>query len=181
MLKFKSKISNYLEFNSKLVLVCKSLNIEPDWLYEVINIETAGSFNPAIRNAAGSGATGLIQFMPSTAKWLGTTTDALAKMSNVQQLDYVKKYFVAMFKSTGVPKSFFDLYLVVFQPAWVGKPDTATLAKSAYSMNRGIDLNKDGIITKGEFRTWATKNIKGFSSALTDTSKKLCPHCLQFY
>ncbi len=181
MLKYKSKISNYTEFDNKVNEVCKFLNIQPEWLYEVFNIETAGTFSPSIKNAAGSGATGLIQFMPSTAQWLGTTTAQLAKMSNIQQLDWVKKYFVSMFKSTGVPKSFFDLYLVVFQPAWVGKPDNATLPQSAYSMNRGIDLNKDGIITKGEFRTWATKNIKGFSSALVDTAKKQCPHCLQYF
>ena len=33
----------------------------------------------AVKNAAGSGATGLIQFMPRTAQGLGTTTAKLAK------------------------------------------------------------------------------------------------------
>lgn len=45
-----------------------------------------------------SGATGLIQFMPSTAKQLGTTTDKLAAMTEVDQLDYVAKYFVSQKK-----------------------------------------------------------------------------------
>jgi hypothetical protein len=53
--------------------------------------ETGGSFSPAVPNKAGSGAVGLIQFMPSTAKGLGTSTEALKKMSAVQQLDFVKK------------------------------------------------------------------------------------------
>ena len=36
----------------------------------VMSFETGGTFDPGIRNAAGSGATGLIQFMPSTAAGL---------------------------------------------------------------------------------------------------------------
>ena len=44
------------------------------------------------------GATGLIQFLPSTARGLGTTTDALAGMSSVEQLNYVEKYFDPLLK-----------------------------------------------------------------------------------
>lgn len=44
-------------------------------------------------NAPGSGAIGLIQFMPSTAKGLGTSTSALKQMTAVDQLAYVEKYF----------------------------------------------------------------------------------------
>lgn len=35
--------------------------------------ESGETFSPSIKNAAGSGAVGLIQFMPSTAKALGTS------------------------------------------------------------------------------------------------------------
>ena len=42
-----------------------------------------------------SGATGLIQFMPSTARG-GTTTAVLKRMSNVQQLDYVLALFTTL-------------------------------------------------------------------------------------
>ena len=43
-------------------------------------------------NAAGSGATGLIQFMPNTAEGLGTSTGELAGMSRARQMHYVEKY-----------------------------------------------------------------------------------------
>ena len=58
----------------------------------VMSFETGGTFNPGIRNAAGSGATGLIQFMPSAAAGLGTSTQALAGMSRAEQMKYVEKY-----------------------------------------------------------------------------------------
>jgi hypothetical protein len=52
--------------------------------------ETGETFSPSIKNKA-SGATGLIQFMRSTAKGSGTTTAALAEMTAVDQLDFVEK------------------------------------------------------------------------------------------
>ena len=45
----------------------------PDFLLACMAFESGMSFCSSIRNAA-SGATGLIQFMPSTARGLGTTT-----------------------------------------------------------------------------------------------------------
>ena len=140
--------------------MCARLKIPMSAMLDCMYIETGGTFNPAIRNAGGSGATGLIQFMPSTARGLGTTTDALAKMTNIQQLKYVEMYFRNMIKSIGkVPQDFFDVYCCIFYPVWVGKPDTVTLAANAYAGNKSIDLNKDGTITKGEFRAWAKKQL----------------------
>ena len=68
------------EFQQKVDAIEKRLKMEPGSLLAVMNFETGGTFDPAVKNRAGSGATGLIQFMPSTAKGLGTSTDALAKM-----------------------------------------------------------------------------------------------------
>jgi hypothetical protein len=64
-----------------------------------------------------SGATGLIQFMPSTAKSLGTTTDVLLSMNNIQQLNYVLAY-LRPYK--GKMNNFVDVYLAVFYPAAIG-------------------------------------------------------------
>jgi hypothetical protein len=44
--------------------------------------EKGETFSPCVKNP-GSSATGLIQFMSSTAKSLGTTTNDLCKMSAV--------------------------------------------------------------------------------------------------
>ena len=49
-------------------LVSAYLQVRPDWLYAEINFES--SWNPAAKNVI-SGARGLIQFMPATARGLG--------------------------------------------------------------------------------------------------------------
>ena len=118
--------------------------------------ETGGTFNPAEKNKAGSGATGLIQFMPSTAEGLGTTTDELAKMSRTEQMKYVEKFL----SNKGISgKGLSDVYMAVLFPAAVGKPDDFVLfgkgamsgyTGTAYEQNRGLDANNDGSITKAE-------------------------------
>jgi hypothetical protein len=118
--------------------------------------ESGGTFSPSIRNAAGSGATGLIQFMPSTAKNLGTTTEALSKMTAEQQLDYVKKYFAG---KAGKLKTVDDVYMAILYPWAVGRPgDTVLfdryskdpLNQTAYWQNRNLDTNHDNKVTKAE-------------------------------
>ena len=118
--------------------------------------ETGGTFNPAEKNRAGSGATGLIQFMPSTAEGLGTTTDELAKMSRTEQMKYVEKFL----SNKGISgKGLSDVYMAVLFPAAVGKPDDFVLfgkgamsgyTGTAYEQNKGLDANNDGSITKAE-------------------------------
>src|SRR5690606_22727031 len=78
------------EFRARLCEVAAALGVEPDYLMACIAFETGETFRPDVRNAAGSGAVGLIQFMPATARGLGTSTEALARMSAVEQLDYVR-------------------------------------------------------------------------------------------
>ena len=66
------------------------LNIDAYALANVINFESG--FNPRAKNPTSS-ASGLIQFIESTAKRLGTTTAAIRQMSAVQQMDLVRRYF----------------------------------------------------------------------------------------
>lgn len=139
-------------FKAKLKIICDELEIEANHLMAAMAFETAETFSPAIKNAAGSGATGLIQFMPKTAEGLGTTTDALAAMSAVEQLDYVKKYFEPY---KGKCKSLSDVYMAILWPAAVGKPEDHVLFDRAtrpttYEQNRGLDSDGDGQITKSE-------------------------------
>jgi hypothetical protein len=146
-------------FEKKVRAIADRLGFTPDWLMAVMYSESG--FNPAIKNPMG-GATGLIQFMPATAKWLGTSTDELAKMSRARQLDFVELYFSKWGKKTlGKVKEFADLYLLTFYPkalidAW---PDSRQFSAQVYAQNRGIDLDKDKIITVGEFKKWATNRV----------------------
>jgi hypothetical protein len=153
---------NQAAFIAKVQDICDLLRINPDWLMVVMYAESR--INHQAVNANG-GATGLIQFMPATARWLGTTTAALRAMSNVQQLDYVYKYFNSL-GATGKMKSVYDLYLVTFFPIALGKPDDWTLQSSdlsAYKIavnNKIIDLNKDNKITVAEFRDYVNIYLK---------------------
>lgn len=63
-------------------------NIDPSEVYKVIQGES--SFNPRAKNP--SGATGLFQFMPATARELGTTTDAILSMTPTEQVALYDKY-----------------------------------------------------------------------------------------
>ena len=138
------------DFKDKVMQIADNLNVNPNFLMAVMSFETGGTFSPKIKSAAGSGATGLIQFMPATAKGLGTSIQALEQMSAVQQLDYVAKHF-ARFKNK--LKTIEDTYMAVLYPAAVGKGADHVLFKKGtkvYDQNKGLDINRDGEITVGE-------------------------------
>lgn len=139
-------------FRDRAVWCANALEMTIDDLMAVMAFETAGTFRADIRNMAGSGATGLIQFMPATARGLGTTTDALAAMTPEDQLNYVYRYFLPY---RGRLKTLSDVYMAVLWPRAIGKPENYVLwnkasAPTIYRQNAGLDLNKDTQITKAE-------------------------------
>lgn len=154
MLIFQDKIPQSYRnaFVNKITQVSTDLGINPNWLMAVINFESAGTFSPSVENSI-TGATGLIQFMPNTAQSLGTSVSALAAMSAVDQLDYVKNYY-KQFKSK--INSYIDLYFATFFPAAIGKPGNYILETSSIppgviaASNPIFDINKDGVISKQE-------------------------------
>lgn len=151
--------TNKQAFLAKVKEVSKKLLIEPDWLMAVMYKESG--INPQAVNPNG-GATGLIQFMPATAKSLGTSTTALKNMSNVEQLDYVYKYYKPYITKLN---SYPDLYMATFFPAALGKSNDYVLQTSSLSAgtiaraNPVIDLNKDNKITVGEFHEYCYKQF----------------------
>lgn len=149
------------KFMSGISGLSEKYNIPQNDILAMMDFETGGTFDPATKNMAGSGATGLIQFMPDTAKGLGTTTEELSKMSRSEQLEYVDKHFETNLKgrlgTEGGDIS--DLYMSVLFPVAVGKPDDFVLfgkgamkgyTGTAYEQNKGLDANNDGSITKVE-------------------------------
>lgn len=137
------------EFRVRVREIAGNLNIDASWLMAVMGFETGYTFSSSIKNP-GSSATGLIQFTSRTANSLGTTTTQLARMTEVQQLDYVEKYFN---QYKGRINNIGDCYMAVFWPAGIGKPDTYVIATSpsnVYNANAGLDVNRDGTITRGE-------------------------------
>jgi hypothetical protein len=148
---------NRIAFEDKVKEIAHRLRINPAWLMVVFYIETAASKYGRIDHRVTNplGAVGLIQFMPSTIRSLGTTAMALKLMSNVQQLDYVFRYLSPY---AGKMNSLTDTYLAVFFPKAIGKPDSWVLqavgltASSVACWNPLYDLNKDKQLTVGEIR-----------------------------
>lgn len=137
-------------FKVKVKRIAANLGISPDFLMASMAFETGETFSPSIKNVAGSGATGLIQFMPGTARGLGTTTEELAKMTAVRQLDYVEKYFQPY---RGRLKTLEDIYLAILYPAAIGMAPEEPLFRrgtKTYEQNSGFDKNNDGVITPAE-------------------------------
>lgn len=142
-------------FRARVQWIAEQLNLSPDDIMACMAWESGRTFSASIRNMAGSGATGLIQFMPATARALGTTTDALAAMTAEDQLNYVYRYFEPY---KGKLQNLSDLYASILWPKAVGKPedyvlwDRAKMPKT-FRQNAGLDLNKDGKVTKAECST----------------------------
>ena len=100
-------------FRNKLHSVSQYLGTHPQWLADVMAVESYDTFR---HDAQGSdSALGLIGFMPATAAELGTTQSALMRMSRVEQMDYVQK-FLEPFK--GRLNSVFDIAVAVYRPAY---------------------------------------------------------------
>ena len=112
----------------KIVSISSALNIDPSWLANVIRSES--NFNPQAVNPD-SYATGLIQFMPFTAKRLldsssnSSAQQAVYNMDADQQLDLAYEYLLPY---KGRMKSQLDVILAVFYPYAIGKGDDFDIA-----------------------------------------------------
>jgi hypothetical protein len=153
------------EFRAELVATARRLKIEPAWLAACIAFETAKSWAPDVLSGGGryrgpqdnGKAVGLIQFtgvsIAAMARrgWV-TSKEELAALSAVQQLEWVERHFVTV-GAVGRMRSVSDVYMAIFAPAGIGKPDGFALyaaPSSAYTANKGLDRNGDGTITRGE-------------------------------
>lgn len=136
-------------FKHKVVEISAELDIDPNYLMAAMAFESARTFSANIENPY-SGAVGLIQFMPGTARGLGTSTAALKRMNAVAQLDYVRRYFLPY---KGRLKDLSDLYMAILWPRAIGKPSSHVLfaqGSKEYRQNKGLDVNTDGVVTKVE-------------------------------
>lgn len=150
------------EFRKKVIEICADLWGEQDKIKMANNLmavfrwESGGTFKTDAPNQANSGGTGLIQFMPSTAKallgkevtvetvknyygqkynkktkqkkdWYLKRVKEFADMTSIQQLDYVKKHFEPL---RGKSVEFVDFYLQVLFPASSQKEEHIVFASS---------------------------------------------------
>lgn len=121
-------------------LSTKENQVDPAWVANAINKES--QWDPKSKNPK-SGASGLIQWMPSTLrranyklekdtksgkykKGTVVTTDVILDMTEEEQWPYVEKYFISN-APRGKIKSGADFSMAIFSPASIGKgPDFDT-------------------------------------------------------
>lgn len=162
------------DFRKKVVEICKDLWGDANKIKMANNLmavfawESGGTFKPDAPNQANSGGTGLIQFMPSTAKallgheitvetvknyygqkrnkktklkedWYLDRVKEFADMTAIKQLDYVKKYFEPL---RGKTLEFIDFYLQVLFPASSGLPEHVVFADSLNKLDRPSENDK---------------------------------------
>lgn len=157
-------VVNKEDFLTKVRKISANLGIDPNWLMICMYGETAFTFSPSIRSGNKPGAAvGLIQFTKDIATRLGTTKDLLSQMTNVRQLDFVEQYFLLNNAKNNM-KSLEDVYIVIFAPAWLGRPDSQVAYRSPtneYLSNVTLDTAKKGFITIGDIkfrvRKWIPK------------------------
>lgn len=115
------------------------LQTRPEWIANVIRMESG--WNPVAVNAA-SNATGLIQFLPSTANRLGTSVDAIKRLSRVQQLNGPIRAYFAPYR--GRLNSQLDVAMAVFYPVAIGKGES-------YRFPSNVPRYNPGIYTAGDY------------------------------
>ena len=161
------------EFKAAVLWIEQQLGLSADALMCCMHFETGGSFSSTVKNAAGSSGLGLIQFMRATIEGpqgmlakrpalrkLAANHAALANLTAVQQLTFVFYYFQAFGKDLS-SWSLEDTYMAILYPRAIGKPMSWPMpwaaGSLAYKQNRGLDLNKDQVITKAEAAAGVSK------------------------
>lgn len=166
----------------------QELGFNPDWLSTAIRLERGVDKKTGkLNQAEWRRKKGLIGLLPGTAEWLGTSPDELAGMSDVEQMEYTKKYFQKHgwdAQGKNPIKSFEDMYAAIFfgnSGMKAGKDDPLfSLEKNPemYKANNGrlyglpnnnmqTDTNADGVVTRGEIDAIAQSVFKAGQKSIT--------------
>jgi hypothetical protein len=135
------------DFASSIESLGNDLGVDPMYLANTMYAES--TLNPSEKNKAGSKAMGLIQFMPKTAANLGTTTDELSRMTPVEQMEYVRRYFSADNLGAGRLRdlrndpSQHNVNMAVFLPSMIGKPVDTQIPQEYWRQNGSIRTPAD--------------------------------------
>jgi hypothetical protein len=171
----RQRLTEEPRFARAVTDVASSLGFDVNSLLGVMSSESG--INPKATNPTG-GATGLIQFMPATARMLGTTVEALRNMTGVEQLEYVRRFFLP-YQGRIRRDEPGDYYIATFLPAYLGAPRETVLGKKGsleilpktgfsmgkiYEQNSVFDSTKRGFFTVGDVMA---KNERRVAQALT--------------
>lgn len=165
------------EFMEKSKAMADRLGINHEDLLKIMNFESAG-LNPQAINYQKNKqtgemepkASGLIQFMPDTAKDLGTSVEEIRKMSGTEQLPYVEKYLKTHGVKPGMGLS--ELYMSVLagNAKAAGKKSLWEKGSQAYEDNKGLDIDGNLEVSPQEATAKVENAWKRDSPALFEQS-----------
>lgn len=112
------------DFNKKLAKVASALGIAESDLRAIIRTES--NFNPKAEDP-NHVSVGLIGFTERTAKGLGTSKDEIRKMSAVDQLDLVYRFYKNAGVQPGMDRG--TIYMLTFMPAFAKSSDGVVLGQ----------------------------------------------------
>ena len=119
------------------------LNVPVDFLMACIAFESGRSFRADKRNLAGSGATGLIQFMPSTARSMGykDANDLVTKNPDrISQLKGPVRVYLSQYRPF---KGDYSLFMAVFYPKARSGSPFSLFPEAVRKANPGINTPMD--------------------------------------
>ncbi len=163
------------EFRAEAQAVASRIGVSLADLYKVMWKESGintHAVNPI------SGATGLIQFIPSTAKGMGTSVHEIRNMTPLQQLSLVERYYRPY---AGRVKDYVDLYLVTFYPYALGKGDdyvfgsqngTAEKNRNQNQVIANFSSRPDRLIDNKAFRAYALAKTPAWIDAESGSERQ---------
>ncbi len=150
------------KFLNKVKKIAKKLNCNYKDLLAVMNSESSLKSN----NWNGTTAVGLIQFTQPAITELNKryktnlTKAKIAKMSPMEQLDWVEKLLTLSKSYTFAPNaklSAADLYAITFLPGRANQEVLCKNGENFYKQNKNLDKNNDGKITKSDLAQHLSK------------------------
>lgn len=153
------------DFDIELESQAMESDLDPEKVKAIIGPESGGRANARNKD---SGATGLIQFLPSIAEDMGTSTEELAKMSATEQLPFVMRYLSDRGVTSDSPPE--DYAMAVAAPNFIGKPpETVVYPKGskAWEQNPAWRPAGGGDITVGSIQAYYQGSKKGAAAPKT--------------
>lgn len=146
-------------FIAEVEAMAERLDTRPEYLLAVMSFETGGSFSPSIQNPS-TDATGLIQFLPSTARGLGSSVADLQAMTATEQLAVVEQYFQQYEGQLGTLEG---VYTSVLSGRARPDPNAVLFSQGseAYRLNSGLDFDANGSVTSGEATSAVASRLYG--------------------
>lgn len=128
---------------AKIREIANRLGIPAEWLDALINFETAGTYDPTIKNPYSS-ARGLIQVIDSTARSEFNVSDSLSLVKNYPTFNEQMENVVYPYLAKYAPfESKQELYMAVFYPAYRKAPADTIFSESVRKVNPGITTVQD--------------------------------------